>query len=378
MEKPIDPDVRRKILEPESVETIIQTWLRRVKRLNETYKECFGVDGAVDVLKKRGSFIGIPLRENLVMEIYDKLTFIRGFLQRDADLTHAKLFSRIQPGLSHKYKSSSADRGISLFNKMFGKIYDLSQKERGHGTIVDASEILASQNIPYTEHTLNQVLRGEKFSPDNSQQELAFLHAQSRWNEDPNFLSDAQLSRRLEKIRFSEVKEDEVDALIGTITRKERPRELLCIAKLESWDLTAKRWSSLFDADTLCRLHFLSLRGARGLTPFLMQTLAKYGTGVEVLDLSDSGIPKLCGEDDTNLVFKSLEELYINECSQLEFLALQAPLKILEAKSCPLLRFAKCEGSALEYVNLKRSGCSVVTFAAVSEAHYLSILSNIT
>ncbi len=113
----IPEDVRKVFLEELKDGSFLEKWLLWLQKLDESYERLFpSTDRRQEIFNRYLSCIGVPLSEQMVMGVYDRLSFMQEQFANNIDVTPADLLRRTIPVLAARYSRFwEKDQPFDLF-----------------------------------------------------------------------------------------------------------------------------------------------------------------------------------------------------------------------------------------------------------------------
>jgi hypothetical protein len=165
MSQPIHEQTRKTFLNF-NLNSLLQTWLDRLYRRNQTYQDLYPhSEEAYNLLMRNGCFLGVPFQTGAIAHLYTKMIRLQDYLQRYPTLTHFGLLERLEPRLAGRYRQaflapSSVKRRFELIDGDFYK-----KTKANYITCTLSGTILESQNIPFKKSTLTLLQNQEHLGP---------------------------------------------------------------------------------------------------------------------------------------------------------------------------------------------------------------------
>ncbi|MDZ4322502.1 MAG: hypothetical protein U1A05_00205, partial [Alphaproteobacteria bacterium] len=167
-----------------------------------------------------------------------------------------------------------------------------------------------------------------------------------------------------DKVNFSSLNKPAVEIWLDEIAQTDTDDLTITNCPALSTDLFRPRQTLLRQLQKLTLTNCKNVDGDE-----LISLLAQHSPALQLLDLSEtplqhfdevyryaSGMKSWLFNRRQAITFPSLLYLRLNQCSTLQTLALEAPLKRLEVKGCPLLKSIKLQGEELNLTRLAVEG----------------------
>lgn len=213
MHHKVDPEVRKRLMYIDAVDTV-RNWLARLKKRHISHAKLFRAEEEVTKLlrdKKEPCALGVPFRTGAVRRLCDKIVRIQNLLHSDPDCTHFQLMKEVEPMLAVRYRVALDKKNLDVgqrFRDVDGEFF--SRVMAGNYESMFNSRQMLSMNLlgmKTDAGVLLKMLKGEQYGPVQALEELESFATQWKQAEIEKFMEDQGLQTDLHLMPASQIED---------------------------------------------------------------------------------------------------------------------------------------------------------------------------